>query len=941
MALTQAQRIPHATYRLQFSGQFTFADAERLIGYLRELGISDLYASPIFQSIPGSTHGYDVADYRRINPELGGEPALMSLAEKLRDNGLGLLVDFVSNHMGISGPFNAWWNNVLECGRHSPYARFFDVHWRTPDGTERPHILVPVLDDHYGVILEKGGLRLTYEAGGLRVEYGTLFFPLNAAAYAAVLARVATDRALPAERRLEIEELLHGFQRLAPAATAWTPNPEVPKETHILKERLARLADGNGPLAELVRSHAAALNGRAGEPDSFDALDRILDAQSFRLARWKTGIYATNYRRFFAVDTLIGLRMENPEVFADSHALLALLLRERKVTGLRIDHIDGLWDPWQYLEQLQTLRPPAQGSADGPLYVVAEKILSIGETLPEDWAVHGTTGYEFIGSCANLLTRTAGEAEMTEIYREFAGESVAFPELVYEKKRFVLGEMFLNTLTRLTGGLFTLLTADRHWRDLSPPELAVALREFIACFPVYRTYRRLGGACSAQDVRAVERAFQEAARRNPRFDGSTLEIVRQVLIGTYPPSGAPAERREQIERWVLSFQQYTGAIMAKAVEDTAFYLYNRLIALNEVGGDPAQFGRPVEDFHEENRERAKRTPHGLLASSTHDSKLSEDARARLYVLSEIPEEWRTWVREWRDLNRPHKSEVDGHEAPDPNEEFRLYQALLGVWPPGAEGADDVFRERLRQYLRKAVNEAKLNTTWTEPNEAWLAACDRFIDRMLAPDTGSAFLASFIPKAARLAHLGMIGGLAQTALKLTCPGVPDFYQGNEIWDFSLVDPDNRRPVDFEARERLLAEVGRRGPQDLLQGWRDGGIKLRLVTHLLRFRRDHAELFARGDYEPLAITGPHADSAAAFRRRDGARELAVVVPRQSAKLGCPPLGLVWAETTMALPDSAGEWRDLLTERSFSGGRPIPLAELLAELPLAVLYAEGPGS
>lgn len=939
MALDSAQRIPRATYRVQLHPGFTFADLERRIPFLAKLGISDCYCSPILQASPGSTHGYDVADYRHLNPELGGEKAFLACSAALEQHGMGVLVDFVPNHMGISGPFNAWWMNVLENGLHSPYAKFFDVHWRTSEAGGRSHILVPILEDHYGVILEKGALKLRYRDGSLRVVSGETELPLNAAAYSAVLARLAPDPAVPEKARAELEKLLRAFHRLAPAAGAWAANPDVPVQQQALKERLAKIVRKEPAVAARLESHLQALSGEAGQSGSFDALDAILAAQSFRISRWKTGIYAINYRRFFAVDTLVGLRMENPEVFSESHALLGMLIKERKITGLRIDHIDGLWDPRQYLEQLQALRPaPPEGQPDAPLFVVVEKILERGEDLNPVWAAHGTTGYEFITACAGLLTRAESRDDFDRIYREFSGETTGYGDLVYEKKRLILSEMFINTLTELTGGLVTLLVADRHWRDLTRAEVAMALREIAACFPVYRTYRRLGETASDADRRWVDKAYQEAVRRNPRFDVTTMGILRDVLTGAYPPKDSPEDRRNAIARWVLSFQQYTGAIMAKSVEDTAFYLYNRLIALNEVGGDPAEFGLSIEEFHATNRERRRQTPHSLIASSTHDSKLSEDVRARLYVLSEIPEEWQAWLAEWRTLNAPHKTRLDGHDAPDANEEYRLYQAILGAWPIGAERVDDAFRERIRGYFRKAVNEAKLNTTWTEPNEAWLTAGDKFIDQILSPEIGAAFLASFVPKAARLAHLGMVNSLVQLTVKLTSPGVPDFYQGNEVWDFSLVDPDNRRPVDFAAHERLLDEVAAKEPRELVFHWQDGGIKLRLTRDLLQFRKEHADLLANGDYEPVELTGAHAAHAVAYRRQLGNDRLLVVLARQTAKIGCPPVGLVWAETALALPGdwaTGGEWRDVVSGRTFAAAESLPLAEVLRQVPVAVLH------
>ncbi len=932
MALSDAQHIPRATYRVQLHGGFPFADLERRLPYLKALGISDAYLSPILLAIPGSSHGYDVADYRKINPELGGESALARLMATCDAHALGVVIDFVANHMGISGPFNGWWMHVLECGQASPYARFFDVRWRSGEDWEQQRILVPVLENHYGVVLESGGLRIRFSETGFFVFYGALQFPLNVGAYSTILRGLLAEGACPVAARPAMAALTQSFDGLGPLGLRAGPNPAALAQFAAMKENLVRRLAEDADLRRSLDVHLEALNGRPGDPATFDALDRILESQHYRLARWRTGIYAVNYRRFFAIDTLVGLRMENFEVFRESHALLALLLECRAVTGLRIDHIDGLWDPQQYLEWLQALARPGKGAQ--PLYVVIEKILTGAETLPPDWSTHGTTGYEFIAQCSRLFTQESAEAGFTDIYRDFTGEAQSFADLRLEKKRFVLGEMFTNTLTQLAGGLFRLLATDRRWRDVTQRELTVALREIIACFPVYRTYRRAGAPCSDRDRRTIETACALAVKRNPLLDLEPFFLVRDALTGAYPPAEAPAERRQLLERWALGFQQYTGAVMAKSVEDTAFFLYNRLIALNEVGGSPAQFGGTIHAFHDANQQRRQQSPHALIATATHDTKLSEDARARLYALSELPDEWRAWLAEWREINRAKKSEVGRVLAPDSNEEYLLYQALLGVWPLD-EGPSTELAERIRQYFRKAVNEAKLNTTWTQPNDAWLAAGDRFIDGLLQPDEGRAFLASFGPKAARLAHLGSINSLAQIVLKLTSPGVPDIYQGSEIWEFSLVDPDNRRPVDFDYRERLLAGVGQRTPLDLMRNWRDGGIKLRVIRDLLNFRNGHAALFAEGDYAALETRGSSADHAVCFRRASPGEMLLVVVPRQTARIGCPPLGLVWEDTVVAGVGGTGEWLDLVTGHRMPGDSVLRLADLFAELPFAVLY------
>ncbi|HTO03905.1 MAG TPA: malto-oligosyltrehalose synthase, partial [Opitutus sp.] len=585
-------------------------------------------------------------------------------------------------------------------------------------------------------------------------------------------------------------------------AFATLPKPDATEESGVaqkrtaqldeLKRRLATLLETQPATRRLVDQQLQSWNGVIGEPASFDVLEEILEQQHYRLAFWKAGVHDTNYRRFFAIDTLIGLRVEIPEVFEETHALLAQLLRDGIVTGLRIDHIDGLRDPQQYLDRLQSLAPKETGDASGPLYVVVEKILAENEGLPPTWATHGTTGYEFMAQLAGLLVDLRSERMFTATYATFCDDDMSFEDVAYEQKKRVLDEMFANAVTRLAAELTDMLQADRRWRDVTRHVLTVAVREVMAGYGVYRTYRRGTEPMNDRDRRVVEQACGLALRRNQRLGPEPFEILRDVLTGLYPPNGSHQGLRETLAEWVLSFQQYTGAVMAKAVEDTAFYTYSRLIALNEVGGHPGRFGSTIAGFHTANAERARLTPHALLATATHDTKLGEDVRARLYALSEIPHEWHDALTEWHEINQQHKTTVDGRSAPDVSEEYRLYQVLLGVWP--AEDADptEAFCARLREHLRKAVNEARQNTTWIQPNEAWLQAGDRFIDRILDQDTGREFLAAFRPVARRLAHLGMINSLAQVVLKSMSPGVPDFYQGAELWELSLVDPDNRRP-----------------------------------------------------------------------------------------------------------------------------------------------------
>jgi len=930
MPLTTAQRIPVATYRLQLRREFPFAEATKLVPYAGALGVSDFYCSPIFLSTPGSAHGYDVNDYRRVNPDLGGRKELDRLHAQLREHEMGIVLDFVPNHMGINGPglLNTWWRDVLEHGEHSAHAEFFDIDWNARTSQGRAQVLVPILEDHYGRVLESGKLSLVIEDGGLNVAYYDMRFPLSPHSYPLVLRGDGEGAAL--------SELSDAIGAL--------PSPDASEDIEGARARTERFGELKKKLRGLLardegarrwlEARLAILNGSAGDAASFDALDEIIQRQHYRLAFWKAGVHETNYRRFFAIDTLIGLRMENPVVFHECHSLLAELVRERIVTGLRIDHVDGLRDPRQYLDRLQSFALGDAGKPVKPFYVLVEKILESSERLPAGWATHGTTGYEFIEQLAGVFVDAKAERRFTETYAQFCGELAAYEDVIYAKKRIVLDEMFANAVTRLAHDLTDHLQTDRRWRDVTRNELTVAVREIMAAFPVYRTYRRVGEPISEQDRAVVKRACAKALERNRRHDAGPFELVCDVLTGGYPGNEAPAILRRRLTGWVMSFQQYTGAVMAKSVEDTAFYTYSRFIALNEVGGNPGQFGASVGEFHAKNAERLREAPHAMLATSTHDTKVAEDVRARLYALSEMPHAWRDWLAEWSELNRVHKTVVDGRPAPDANEEYRLYQILLGAWPADDADPDEIFRGRMKEHWQKAVNEAKRNTSWVSPNEPWLKAGERFLDAILEPTSGRQFLESFRPKARRLARLGMVNSLAQVVLKITSPGVPDFYQGTELWDFSLVDPDNRRPVDFESRQRLAEEAERTNWRTLLAQWEDGAIKLRLTRALLKYRGTNAELFRSGEYQPLEVRGRFAENVVAYSRNGDGRRVVIVVPRLTSTLGCPPLGLVWDDTAVVMPGEAARWKDVLTGREVLEDGVVALADLFWELPLAVL-------
>lgn len=935
MALLESAHVPVCTYRVQLNGKFTFSGLGGLTPYFRALGISDFYFSPIFTSTPGSLHGYDVTDYSKVNPELGGGDGFDLLAKRLRGEGFGVLLDFVPNHMGIAGLLNRWWRDVLENGRFSPYAPFFDIQWKGDShGGDHHRVLVPLLEDHYGKVLEEGKITLAYDQE-ISLRYGEVDMPVSPGSYARILETLGAKLGSGDDQRA-IMSIAAGFASLPrPAATS---DPETARkradELDRLKQGLAALIAGRPRLKERLIARLKEINGASGESGSFDELHALIERQHYRLARWKTGAHEINYRRFFAIDSLVGLHMEKADVFRECHDLLGRLVREGKVTGLRIDHIDGLRQPEDYLRRLQSLERP---DASQPLYLLVEKILARDETLPEAWPVHGTTGYEFILQLAGVLVDPAAEARFDEIYRRFTGETAAYDEIVRAKKRLIISELFVNAVSNLGAELVEILAVDRRWRDLTRHELTTAVSEFMAHLPVYRTYRRRQQPVSPQDRRVLEEACARAIAGNPRADPQPFEFVRDLLIGIYPEAGAPEDYRGNLLNWVLTFQQYTGAVMAKSVEDTAFYTYNRLIALNEVGGDPAIFGGSVEGFHRSNAGRLSGSPHAMLTTSTHDTKLSEDVRARLYALSELADEWESWLREWHRLTARHATVIEGKAAPDALDEYRFYQILLGAWPLDANEVDESFRARLREHFRKAVNEAKRHTSILQSNDAYLDACDRFVNGITHPESAQDFLAAFLPCAQRIARLGMVNSLTQLVLKCTSPGVPDFYQGDEIWNYSLVDPDNRREIDYGRREKLLSGAERSSAAELLENWRDGGIKLRVMQALAHLRARQPRLFSQGAYSPVAAKGGFGGHVIAFTRTHGSASVLVAAPRLVAKLGSPPLGLVWDDTQLAPAGDPTAWRDLFTGRTYPAGENLMVRALFSELPLAVLQSE----
>ena len=959
---TAQPRIPSATYRVQLHKDFTFNQAREIVPYLRDLGITDLYASPFFQASAGSTHGYDIVDHNHLNPEIGTEAEFDDLVAELHKHGMGLVADFVPNHMGIAEATNGWWMDVLENGPSSLTAACFDIDWHPLKGELDNKVLLPILGDQYGKVLERGELKLSFEAGVFSLHYYEARLPINPRTYNLIL-QVALNELSPKAAGLPTLEIAGsggGHYHLAELQSIMTQLDKMPprtttdrvqiaeraREKEVAKVRLDQLCTEHADVAAAIQKATEIFSGQPGDPRSFDRLDQLIDAQAYRLSYWRVAAEEINYRRFFDINTLAAIRVELPDVFEATHQLLWRLLESGAVTGLRIDHPDGLYDPRGYFMQLQQnyarltgTRLPEDGRG---VYLLGEKILSGNEVLREDWPVHGTTGYDFTTQVTQLLVDGRHEKSFSETYQKFLGRYVHFPTLVYEKKRLTMRLSLANDINVLGFILNRLSERNRLVRDFTLNALTAVVRVVIACFPVYRTYLTHGQPPSPADRAVINRAVALAKRQNPGMEASIFDFLREILLFHFPPQTDPAGIAEH-ERFVMKFQQCTGPIMAKGLEDTAFYIYNRLVALNEVGGEPQQFGITPAEFHRYNSHNARHWPHTMLASSTHDTKRAEDTRARIAALSELPTEWRQALRSWSSLNRKHRTDVDGEPAPSPNEEYLLYQILLGTWPGAFESLTDdehaTYVRRIQEYMTKAIKEAKVNSSWIQPNEPWDEAVRKFIDKILRRGKGrNAFSAAIAPLAARIAELGVVNSLAQTVLKLTVPGVPDIYQGNDLWDFSLVDPDNRRPVDYAKRREALASIAGADPRQLLQDWPDGRIKLIVTRAILQYRGENAALFAQGAYRPLELTGKYAENAVAFIREHEDAAVLVIAPRLSARVGFPPLAERWEDTTVTLEDSdaARPWRELFTGRPIKAdlAHGLPLAETLTALPVAVL-------
>ena len=1082
-ASRKQQLRPVSTYRLQLNRSFRFSDARKLVGYLHELGVSTCYSSPILKARLGSQHGYDITDHNALNPEIGTAEELSELAAELKRHGMGLLLDVVPNHMGVGYGTNPWWQDVLQNGRSSKFANFFDIDWNPPRPELRNKVLLPILGNQYGEELESGKLALKYADGDFHIGYYDKVLPVDPQTvpliFEAMGDPMTAGGAGNEDLGREFMALLVGFAELPSHDTAEGDRAVArQREAPFLRQRLKDLVERQPEIRALVEEAVRRINGHAGDARSFDALHKLLEAQAYRLAHWRVSAEEINYRRFFDINDLVGLRMEDPKVFAATEALIRRLLAAGTATGLRIDHPDGLFNPPQFFARLQMLyaasqccgpepRQPqaengieleiqnvfSQGTvARAPLYVAVEKILEPGEELPRDWPVDGTVGYEFGNLVNGVFIDSGNRRAFTNFYQRFLGQWMDVESVIYNSKKLIMNTALSSEVNVLGHMLDEISSLDRRARDFTRSVLRDAIRETIACFPVYRTYIDERGNISERDRGHINEAIARAKRRNSGMPGSVFEFLRDILLlrGVDSGGGTPIYGYRRQLYFTLKFQQFTGPVMAKGLEDTACYVYNRFVSVNEVGGSPKEFGVELDEFHRANLERLRNWPYSMLATSTHDSKRSEDVRMRLNVLSEIPRPWAAQVLRWRRVNRSRKRSLsDGRVVPDANEEYLLYQTLLGAWPmpavpasrlgaaPGSAGegtqavpgeagqASEVlvkakaapsgengnghrraaiswsldkeqrkeFIARIQAYMTKAVSEAKVNMSWINPSQEYLAALHSFIARILTPGSESRpnrFLSQMEAFTARIAFFGAINSLSQTLIKLTSPGVPDVYQGQELFDFSLVDPDNRRPVDFQLRRRYLEELVARsrdllpqqtrmrspeapdpstpananafagGPEprefdelreEMLRNWHDGRLKLWVTYRALTARREHRELFQLGSYIPLKIAGQNQSSQAstatahevvAFARTSGQQMAVTVTPRFAYSMMAGeermPLGDAWGEAELTLPPGAANmrFRNLLTGEVLEAGPQGTLScrEIFASFPVVLL-------
>lgn len=992
-------RIPNSTYRLQFNKNFRFKDAKNIVRYLHTLGITDIYASPYLTAKKGSIHGYDIVDHTKLNSELGTENEYYEFVNELKKHDMGQILDIVPNHMCITSRYNKWWMDILENGQSSFYAKFFDIEWNPVKKELKDKILLPILSDHYGKVLENQELSLEYENGIFFIHYYDHIFPLEPKTYLLILSHSLDNlkKSLPENHPhlLELFSIITSLSHL-PSYTERDIKKiqERNREKEIIKKRLWQLYQKSQEIKSFIDGNISFYNGVKGNPASFDLLDKLLNEQVYRLSFWRVATEEINYRRFFDINDLAAIRMENPIVFRDTHKLIMHLIRKGIVTGLRVDHPDGLYNPLEYFRWLQRscfiqrrLRHLEKSRRNIPeklieqfkednlfsaeikeieklydeiilsdptykaIYIVAEKILIKDERMPEEWPIFSTTGYVFLNTLNSIFIKTENAKIFDDIYFRFIKSKLNIQDIIYDKKRLIMQVAMSSEVNALGHYLNRLSEKNRHTRDFTLNSLIEVIREVIASFPVYRTYITHSGVTD-RDRRYIDLAVTKAKKKNPAISGSIFDFLRDVLLLNFYEGIHESEKKDWID-FTMRFQQITGPIMAKGLEDTVFYIYNRLISLNEVGGSPERFGTPLETFHGKNIERIKFWPHALIATSTHDTKRSEDVRARINVLSEIPDKWGEHLILWRFLNKKKKPLVDGQRVPDLNEEYHLYQTLIGTWPIEKmdENNYEIFKKRIKDYMIKALRETKVHTSWINPNTIYEDAMQVFIDSILN-NNNNQFLNDFKKFQKRTSLYGMYNSLSQTLLKITSPGDPDFYQGTELWDFSLVDPDNRRPVDYEIRKKMLDELKKRESEvslsdlarELTMNKENGMIKLYLIYKSLNYRRKESDLFQRGEYLPLEVMGKNFDNICSFTRRLGNKEMIIVVPRYFTRLIKEelPFGeIIWKDTFVIVPFAEENTKyyniftgEIVRTKNYKKAISLYLAEVFRSFPVAMM-------
>lgn len=928
-------RVPTATYRIQFHSGFKFESAKKIISYLSELGISDLYASPIFKARVGSTHGYDVVDPTQLNPELGTLGNFEALVKEIQHYQMGWIQDIVPNHMAYDSE-NHWLMDVLENGSESDAFDYFDIEWDQAYDDIKGRVLAPMLGNFYGKCLENGEIQLSYNESGLSVNYFSLKLPVRIESYARFITQNLGHLGRFLGRRHPDFIKLLGILYLMKSAPGETKGRERYDQIAFVKGLLWELYTQNSEVKEFIDSNVDFFNGEKGNPESFNLLDSLLKEQFYRLSFWKVGAEEINYRRFFTVNELISVKVQEIKVFHKTHTLISQLVEEGIITGLRIDHIDGLYDPTEYLRRLR--------DKTGDIYITVEKILELKENLPKIWQIQGTSGYDFLNYINGIFCCCDSEKQFNEIYTKFTRVTSQYENLAIEKKQLILEKNLAGDVDNLAQILKKIAGQSRLGIDFTMNGLKSTLSEVLILFPVYRTYVN-GDGLSEEDSFYIKEVIETARGRIPLLLNE-LDFIEKLLLLEWDQSLTEEEKALRLH-FVMRLQQLSGPLMAKGIEDTLFYVYNRLISLNEVGGNPDKFGITVAEFHEFNQRESVAWTYKMNATATHDTKRGEDVRARLNVLSEIPEEWEKQLKSWREINHSHKIHIRRKEVPSANDEYFFYQSLIGTYPFD-ESDKTNFIERLKDYMLKSVREAKVQTAWLRPDTAYEEGFLAFVEQVLAPSKSNQFLKEFVPFQKRIANYGIFNSLSQTLLKYAAPGVPDTYQGTELWDLSMVDPDNRRSVDYKQQIVILKNIKKKAKTDnlklideLLSHKEDGRIKLFITYKLLQTRQENLEVFQKGSYLPLEVVGKFKDNIIAFARFYNDKMAIAVAPRFLTTLiepGYYPCGeQVWEDTQLQLPQQLqSNWQDIFSKQVISNAKSgsIAIAQILRHLPVALL-------